>query len=278
MPPQTPHTLPTPQPSTLTLDAESDKSFWHGYTGFYAQALPVEVSGLVIEFGVFNGNSIRWLLQRYPQARIVGADIVPPQPQWPVHARVEYAQLDQASDAQVQALLQRLPPAELIIEDGSHMPSHQWRCLWMGLDRLAPGGTYVLEDIHTSHSAHAQYRQEAGGGLSDRLGAALGRPARSMTTALSVLLALEQQRRLGADRPVPESLLAGLGEGFIRPEQVQRLHTQLDSIQVYRRANLPLRCFRCGSEAFDYAALRCVCGEPVYAEADSMSIVMRKKA
>ena len=118
----------------------------------------------MVEFGVFKGNSIRWLPRRYPAARIVGADILPVQPEWPIDPRVEYALVDPLRDDEVEALLNRLPPPALIIEDGSHIPSHQWRC------------------------------------------------------------------------------------------------------------------FRCGSDTFDYHHYKCLCGEPVLAEADSMTIVVRKRA
>jgi hypothetical protein len=136
----------------------------------------------------------------------------------------------------------------------------------------------VLEDIHTSHPAHAIYQDELGSGkgLSRRIGAALGQAGPAPATALSVLLALEQQLRLGSGRPLPDSLLRGLERGFVKAGQVRQLHAQIEGIDIYRRAQLPLRCYRCGSEDFDYHALRCVCGEAVYAEADSMSIVVRK--
>jgi len=82
----------------LPIDSTSDKSFWHGYTAFYEPRLPTSINGLVLEFGVFKGNSIRWLQARYPTATIVGADILPMQPEWPVDARATYRVVDQGSE------------------------------------------------------------------------------------------------------------------------------------------------------------------------------------
>ena len=53
-----------------SLLSHSDKSFWHGYLSFYESHLPRNIEGLIVEFGVFKGNSIRWLSQKYPEAKI----------------------------------------------------------------------------------------------------------------------------------------------------------------------------------------------------------------
>ncbi len=58
-------------------------------------------------------------------------------------------------------------------------------------------------------------------------------------------------------------------------DQVKMLFEQIASVKVYRRSHLPQRCFACGESRFDYSRLRCECSAAIYAEADSMSAVIR---
>ena len=59
----------------IHLPINSDKYFWHGFREVYARLLPEFIEGRVVEFGVFKGDSIRWLMEQYPMAEIIGADI-----------------------------------------------------------------------------------------------------------------------------------------------------------------------------------------------------------
>lgn len=170
---------------------ESDKSFWHGYVDFYDRVLPAEMTAPIVEFGVFHGNSIRWLLSRYPQARIYGVDILHEQPEWPVSERVEYRCVDQSNERAVASFFQSIEAPGLIIEDGSHIPSHQARCLRLGLQVLRPGGVYVLEDIHSSHPMHELYAEEFANKHK------LKGSGRQYPTVLSLLLCFEHLLRTG---------------------------------------------------------------------------------
>ncbi|MET3914354.1 hypothetical protein ABID97_001136 [Variovorax sp. OAS795] len=241
---------------------QTDKSFWHGFTEFYDTHLPLKIEGKILEFGVFKGNSIRWLLAKFPEAMIHGADILPIQSEWPIDARVTYHMVDQDDETQVKSLLEHVGRGlQLVIEDGSHFPRHQSRCLRLGLDALEPGGTYVLEDIQTSHPAHSQY--------ADEFGTALGQ------TSLSVLLAFEHLKRRG--EALSQSTLATLGGGtHFTDVDIAKLFAQIASIDVYKRATLPSKCWKCGSSDYDYHSYRCGCGVDLIDEADSMSVVIRK--
>ncbi|MBB1599047.1 hypothetical protein [Variovorax sp. UMC13] len=244
------------------LLATSDKSFWHGFLDFYALHLPPKIDGAVIEFGVFKGHSIRWLIERFPEASITGADILPVQPEWPLHPRVRYRQMDQDDASQVVQVLAEVPGIQLIIEDGSHMPKHQSTCLKHGLQALQAGGTYILEDIHTSHPAHSLYQEEFG-----------TRPAQ---TSLSVLLAFEHLLRSG--RPLTPAVRDGLARGaHFDADDIESLFGAVASIHMFKRATLPTSCWRCGSSNFDYHAYRCECGVELMGAADSMTLVVKKR-
>ncbi len=263
-----------------SLITHSDKSFWHGYMDFYKSYLPKIIDGLIVEFGIFKGNSTKWLLQAYPQAHVIGVDILPVQPEWPKGDRVEYRELDQGSEEQVCSFFEEISPPALIIEDGSHIPSHQSRCLKHGVNKLKPGGIYILEDIHTSHPAHPLFQEEfsthkAPRGILGKLHSSK-RKAPGQQTSLSLLLALEQIKRAGRTA-LTEEERSILSEGtHFAKDDVLQLNSQIKSIHVYKRATLPTACYACGSTIFDYHAFKCTCGVDLLNEADSMSILIVK--
>jgi len=144
------------QPIDIQL---SDKFFWHGYIPFY-EIIQNRDFQKIAEFGVFKGGSIRWLLERFPQSEIFGADILPIQPEWPVDERFHFRQLDQSNREQIKSFLAERK-FDLIIEDGSHIPEHQVNCLIEGMRLLQSGGIYILEDIQTSLPHHPMHFKKA---------------------------------------------------------------------------------------------------------------------
>lgn len=151
---------------------------------------------------------------------------------------------------------------DMVTEDASHVPSHQSICLKHGRNALRSGGTYVLEDVHTSHPSHDQYRQEFG----ERRG----------QTALSVLLGIAHMRRIGVG--VDDDRLLALARGsHFNLKGLRSLFAQIDVISLYRRATVPTSCWNCGSTRFDYHEMKCVCGIDLFAEADSITIVIKKR-
>ncbi len=243
----------------------SDKHYWHQYIDTYRDAFrtlgPVDN---ILEYGVFRGDSIRWLSAEFPDARIVGADILAPAETWPRGERIRYVQLDQGNRDQVRRMLNGAGIRfGLIIEDGSHIPQHQALCLSESLPYVRSGGLYILEDIHTSHPDNAVYKAHC------------SRYERPPATCLHVLLAMQHIKATGArlTDAVAEQLAT---PGFFSVEEVYALFGAIASVELYKRTRLPLRCYRCGGSSFDYAALRCGCGVPLYETADSMSFLIRK--
>ncbi|MFN8109611.1 MAG: hypothetical protein U0Y82_07160 [Thermoleophilia bacterium] len=242
----------------MSLLDTTDKVFWHGYVDFYEPFLASLDVRHVAEFGVFRGNSIRWLLDRFPDALIDGADILPWQPEWPVDPRFRFTQLDQGDPHAVRRFLER-ERFDLIIEDGSHHPHHQVSCLLEGMRVLAPGGVYILEDAHTSHPSYPQGH--------------LDPPPDARGNALTVLLALDHMRRIGL--PVDHAAAAAIAEGsLLSPGEVADLARTVAAVHLYRRTHLPDSCWACGGHDYDFSALRCRCGVEVFADGDSMSFVI----
>lgn len=177
--------------------------------------------------------------------------------------KIEYAQVDQGSVEQLRALFRRLDrPFDLIIEDGSHQLVHQRNCLVESISHLRDGGMYILEDIHTAHPSHPNYRALERDGL-------IG--------PLHILLAIEHFKVTG--REMDESMTQQLGgDSLFAPEDVALLFRKIQAIDIYKRATLPHRCFYCGRSDFGYAKLCCRCGANLYGESDSISALLRVSA
>ncbi len=245
------------------LVPESDKFFWHRYDDFYeAYLLRLSDPRLVMEFGVAHGASIHWLMRRFPKATIIGCDILPVRDEWPHSRRVVYKLIDQGSAEDIAQLFGEFTSQfDLIIEDGSHLPAHQKNCLVTCLPFIRPGGIYFLEDLHTSHPAHPSMK----------------RSDRSRVNCYHVLLAFE--RLLALNEPLSDRIVNSLtSRSLFTPPEILELFRRLDSVKIFHRASLPLKCWKCGSDNFDYAELRCQCGAQLVAGIDSISAALVAKA
>lgn len=247
----------------MNLMNTSDKAFWHGYVDFYEHFFAGRNFANIAEIGILKGNSIRWLLERFPKAHVCGADILPVQPQWPVDPRFSFTQLDQGNVPLLRSFLTQRS-FDLIIEDGSHFPHHQTIALVEGVRALAQGGIYILEDIHTSHPG---YRRGADSPMERQ--SAPG-------NALSVLLAIDHYKRIS--RNIDGALSAHIARDCIMtPEAVLFLAENISKISLYRRTRLPDYCYNCGSSDFNFSAYKCKCGVEIFSDSDSMSFVIEKR-
>lgn len=87
---------------------QSDKSFWHHYIDFYEKELASFRCQHVLEFGVFKGASILWLMDLFPKADIYGVDILGVQPEWPQDKRVKYFQVNQGLIGEIKLLFKKI--------------------------------------------------------------------------------------------------------------------------------------------------------------------------
>ena len=242
---------------------ETDKSYWHRYTKFYKRIFQKSPAPeVIIEFGVLNSDSIKWLRSLFPDALIHGVDILDQKDNWYEDERIQYHRVDQSSDREVNDLFAKLQGADLIIDDGSHIPEHQARCLSAGFKILSPGGLYIVEDLQTSLVEI----------LDDNKSMFFRRKMRINT--LTLILAIEHFQYLSEDKT---EVIKELSEqSYFDPDTIEYLFTQMNEIEVYRRTLLPMRCFNCGSDRFDYRILKCSCGTDIYSPVDSMTCAISK--
>jgi trans-aconitate methyltransferase len=255
----------------------SDKIFWHGYIDFYERFFSTRAFHQIAEFGIFKGDSIRWLLQRFPMAQISGADILPLQSEWPNDSRVRYTQLDQSSRRQIHDFLNG-NSFDLIIEDGSHLPLHQINCLIEGMKALTPNGIYILEDIQTSKKNHPLWIQNnPSWQLRKVTRKRLFFESQGLDkgNALNLLLGIDHYIRLG--NSFDHKAIAALAKNSLFSiNEIKQLTEQIKEVHLYKRTHLPDYCCSCGSKDFSFSALQCICGQDIFSDCDSMSFVIIK--
>lgn len=231
----------------------SDKTFWHGFDEFYEKYFKDRTFDNIAEIGSGAGASVKWLLNRFPNSNIYGADLNGTWPDLGVD-RYKFTHLDQGNVEQLKGFLNQAE-YNLFIEDGSHHPVHQVLCLLEGIKVIAPKGIYILEDIHTSLAGVANGH----GG-----------------NALSVLMGIQHYRRLNItiDSDVAQKLT---NNSLMTIDDVLLLDHHIDTIEIFKRTRLPDWCAVCKSTEFNYSQFKCVCGVGIFDWFDSMTIVIVKK-
>lgn len=106
----------------------------------------------LIEIGVQHGGSVQmWKRYLAPGSTVIGLDIYPACQQFQEEG-IRILTGDQSDRAFLERVVAEAGPADIIIDDGSHIPRHQiasFEALFA--QTLKPGGVYIVEDCHTSY-------------------------------------------------------------------------------------------------------------------------------
>lgn len=135
----------------IGLKYNTDKSSrFHNYLDFYEEHLPDQsFNGRLLEIGIMDGYSIQMWREYYPDAEIVGVDIMPKD-----HLKIAKdpnVTLLQLNATDIEAVSE-LEYFDIVIDDGSHMSLEQQQdFFWFYFNQLNQGGIYVIEDLWTSH-------------------------------------------------------------------------------------------------------------------------------
>lgn len=137
----------------------ADKGNLHSYISVYEELLkPYRASGTILEIGLAFGYSMRMWDEYFGEdAKIYGADISV------VFDTAEFKEpritILQADATQTE-LLNKLGDAtfDVIIDDGSHMPSDQITTFNLLRNRMNSGGVYIVEDILDFDSVSSAFR------------------------------------------------------------------------------------------------------------------------
>lgn len=143
--------------SRLAIRYGADKYGVHLYTPVYHRFFePLRERPLrLLEIGVGGyaytcqgGPSLRMWADYFPHASIVGMDLFPKALELP--DRVTVVQGSQSSAEDLDRVWREHGPFDIVIDDGSHRQSDILASFHRLFERLAPGGLYVIEDLHTA--------------------------------------------------------------------------------------------------------------------------------
>lgn len=263
---------------------DSDKYYWHRFTDDYEYIFD-SLSRVqnIMEFGVLNGDSIRGLSLKFPESQIVGVDILEPNDVWPKSDQIRYFREDQENREGLSKIFEQLGVHfQLIIEDGSHEPTHQRNSLFASIPWLSTGGIYILEDIGTSS---AELRSS--GQISPAFRGNEGEIEQStfspiildkktngqLVNCFTLILAIERARKLNR-KLINHEKIQLTSTNFFTNEEINEIDESIVDVKLIRRIGLPLQCWKCRSEDFNLAKLLCSCGTKLYQDDDSMSAVL----
>jgi hypothetical protein len=122
----------------IGLKQNTDKSFYHKYMDFYEKILSNEDIKSVLEIWVWEGASIRTRREYFPEARIMGLDIVQCNP-------IEWCEIIKA-DATKQEFADTIDEIDFVIDDWSHWSDDQIAAF--KLLRPKTKRIYIIEDVY----------------------------------------------------------------------------------------------------------------------------------
>jgi hypothetical protein len=130
---------------------KSDKTLHHGYQRFYPYFLePLrQIQNMkMLELGYDDGYSIGIWQKYFDNPRIDSIDIIND----PKDERLaNFFQVNQDKNTELDLFVQNNKENyKFIIDDASHIPSHQWNTFLRFFDILEEGGVYIIEDTETN--------------------------------------------------------------------------------------------------------------------------------
>ena len=133
---------------------EKPSTKWSGYFDVYERHLSkfVGKSPKILEIGILGGGSIElWLKYFGEGTKVIGVDIDERCLSYKYEGDAQVVMGDQGSADFWQKFLSENTDFDIIIDDGSHVMSHQITTLQQTFPHLREGGVYICEDTHTSY-------------------------------------------------------------------------------------------------------------------------------
>lgn len=131
------------------------RHYFEIYHRHFAKFVGREVN--VLEIGVYSGGSLgMWKEYFGPGCRVYGVDIAEDCRCYE-DERTTILVGDQSDRAFWERVRREVPPLDVVIDDGSHIPDHQIVSLEELLPHLRLGGVYLCEDIETQGNPMVDY-------------------------------------------------------------------------------------------------------------------------
>jgi len=127
-----------------TYVLKSNVHYW-----MYERILKTEAINSLLEIGVFYGGSTHAWRIRLPHCRMYSLDVNPPLQDSKILERAKSKFTHgSAIDSSILDLVISDAPFDLIIDDASHIPSHQIATFIYLINKCALSKVYVVEDVH----------------------------------------------------------------------------------------------------------------------------------
>ena len=122
----------------------------HGYSLIYEKYFqPLRSAPLkLLEIGVFDGRSLKLWQEYFPRSEVFGLDIDPDCTRY-ADERIKILIGSQTDPEILEEIADQAGGSlDVVIDDGSHFVDDMIGSFRILFERVAPGGLYVLEDIH----------------------------------------------------------------------------------------------------------------------------------
>lgn len=133
---------------TKTDKSSYDHNYLDKYEFFLRKFKDEEIK--LLELGIYGGSSLRLWKEYFSKAQIYGVDIMDACKHYE-EERIKIIIADLSSEMTLQSL-QNIAP-NIIVDDASHLWSHQIKALFYLFSSLPHGGVYIIEDMETSVNA-----------------------------------------------------------------------------------------------------------------------------
>lgn len=210
----------------IGLKYKTDKAYFHLFTEFYYDYFnkfldrPINI----LEIGIANGGSILMLKEFFPKATIYAIDVEEKSVNLNLGENINTYLCNQTDIHTLENIIKNLK-FDIIIDDGSHVISHQLISLGYLFPYLNKNGIYICEDLHTSF-----------------------RPS-FIDSELTTLQVLNNF-----------NLFKTINCNLINEEQTNYLNNNIDDhIEIYYRTNNALECYSCKNINYDNNT-KCKCG------------------
>lgn len=132
----------------IGIKYNTDKATGHGFTAFYYDFLVKYKNPNLLEVGIYDGASLKMWEEFFGSPNIVGIDILDKKQYESANIKTLIA--DQGNPSELFKCLEICKEYDIIVDDGSHIIGHQILTIANMFPYLKSGGTYILEDLHTS--------------------------------------------------------------------------------------------------------------------------------
>tara|TARA_R110000868_G_C10866249_1_gene761906 strand:- start:861 stop:1484 length:624 start_codon:yes stop_codon:yes gene_type:complete len=119
---------------------QTDKINGHGYQKIFNNFLD-RGKKVIVEFGCREGSAKLWC-EYFTRGNVTGCDIVPFKYH---HDRFNFLNLNMHLHSEYEKLPDNI---DVLIDDGPHTPQSQQLMLGACLNKMAPGGVIIFEDLH----------------------------------------------------------------------------------------------------------------------------------